>query len=130
MRNPVLPLFLVIAWAGVTLGGICYGQYGRESFEAYAPGTDIIGQGSWEGWDGLPFVGALVTPTEANMGSQSLELDFNSDVVQVFDGVYTSGRIEARAWIKIPRGATGGQALLREVRVDVNCGCHVLIGSI
>ena len=27
-------------------------------------------------------------------------------------------------------GATGGQVLLREVRVDVNCGCHVLIGSI
>lgn len=27
-------------------------------------------------------------------------------------------------------GATGSQALLREVRVDVNCGCHVLIGSI
>lgn len=27
-------------------------------------------------------------------------------------------------------GAAGGQARLREVRVDVNCGCRVLIGSI
>ncbi|MEP0844995.1 MAG: hypothetical protein HRF43_20020, partial [Phycisphaerae bacterium] len=65
-----------------------------DDFQSYTVGSQIIGQGGWEGWDGAAFPDAVVADDPAGVaGNKVLKLATNNDIVQQFPG-YTSG-----AWV-------------------------------
>nr|NQU92919.1 PKD domain-containing protein [Bacteroidota bacterium] len=88
-----------------------------ESFETYVSGSDIVGQGGWEFWGGLPAsVGAFVNADVAYDGSQSLKISGRAnqtgdDIVHRFSGC------DAGIWLFtiqqfIPAAAIGGTSYL------------------
>ncbi len=62
-----------------------------DDFESYAPGSQMIGQGGWEGWYKDPNAGALCTDAQAHGGSNSVEITGTSDLVHPNLGA-TSGQ--------------------------------------
>ena len=56
----------------------------QETFDSYAPGSGIIGQGDWEGWDGNPDANSLVTNGVSLSPPNALQITGNSDTVHTF----------------------------------------------
>ena len=87
-------------------------NYGRvcswaDSFDTYAAGSDVDGQGGWAGWDNLPGLGATVTAGPAQTPPNSLDVQLATDIVQTFNFA-TAGTWEFDAWMYIPSGFTSG----------------------
>ena len=75
-----------------------------DNFDSYAPGSGIIGQGGWIGWD-LSAPNAFVDNTNAASAPNSLVSVFGTDVVQVFN--LTTGKWIAKAKTYMPSGNSG-----------------------
>jgi len=76
-----------------------------DNFDSYAPGSSIIGQGGWDGWDGGGW-DAFVTTDQAFSPPNSLNVGGTADVVQQFAGV-SGGTWYARVKTYVPSGQQG-----------------------
>ncbi|MEI6212074.1 MAG: hypothetical protein WCR06_10670, partial [bacterium] len=79
-----------------------------DSFESYAAGSQMHGQGGWKGWDNVAAAGALVAATPARTGTRSVAIAGNSDLVQEYTFA-TSGKWIYTAWQFIPTTFAGTQ---------------------
>ena len=61
-----------------------------DDFESYTLGSNLSGEGDWEGWKGDAGAGAIVSGTYAASGAQSVNITGTSDLVHKFSGI-TSG---------------------------------------
>jgi hypothetical protein len=77
-----------------------------DDFESYEPGSEIIGQGGWDGWLGDPLAGAEVSDSFAHGGSNSVGIASTSDLVHTYEG-YTSGVWIYTAWMYMLPNYTG-----------------------
>lgn len=75
-----------------------------ENFDAYLPGSQIVGQGGWEQWG--PGSGALVSDLYSRSPENSLAITGASDVVHQYSG-YTSGKWFYNSWVYIPSTLSG-----------------------
>lgn len=97
--DPAWPVPAPEATRGVTMNWI-------DHIDTYATGSQMIGQGGWEGWGGVPTVGALTTDAQARSAPNSIEVVGATDLVHQYAG-YTSGTWTFTAWQYIPTGFTG-----------------------
>ena len=77
-----------------------------EHFDAYATGSEVIGQGGWEGWGGSGTVGALTSATQLRSAPNSIDVVGDTDLVHQYSG-YTSGVWTYTAWQYLPTAVTG-----------------------
>lgn len=98
---------LMVALAGLALVATpALGQW-SDDFQAYAVGSQIVGQGGWEGWDGTAFPDAVVADDPAGVaGNKVLKLVTNNDIVHQYDFA-TSGTWVYTAKQYIPSTAQG-----------------------
>jgi hypothetical protein len=104
----------------------------EEPFEGYPVGSDIVGQGGWEFWFGVPISpGARVTNDQAHSGGQSLKImgaedaALADDILHQFSGC-NSGVWKFSTWQFIPAAAAGGTTyitLLDQYGNDID-ECH------
>lgn len=75
-----------------------------DDMESYANGSNIAGQGGWQGWDGdNAGAGSLITQAQAHGGQQSLDVNVGSDTVHI-NSVYSCGTYVMQAFVYIPTG--------------------------
>lgn len=72
-----------------------------DDFESYTAGSNLHGQGGWQGWHRDPTKGAVVSTDYAQEGTQSARIEGASDVAHVFEG-YTTGRWTLTVWQYLP----------------------------
>lgn len=77
-----------------------------ENFDSYVAGSEIIGQGGWEGWLGDPNAGALVDDAFSVSPDNSINIQTTTDIVRQFSG-YTSGVYTVTAQQYIPADFAG-----------------------
>jgi hypothetical protein len=92
---------VVLAW-----GVYAQAEFFKETFDSYASGSQMHGQGGWKGWDNNPSAGALVTNMRSFSSPNSVTITGSSDLVHEWTGL-TSGRWEVSAMQFIPYGPTG-----------------------
>lgn len=78
-----------------------FGGPWSDGFDDYDDGSEIVGQGGWEGWWNDAGVGATVTSARAQAGPHSLLIAGASDVVQQFS--MDSGQWTLQAWHYLAR---------------------------
>lgn len=78
----------------------------NDDFESYAAGSNLHGQGNWEGWDNTASAGANISTTFAFSGTQSVNVTGGSDLVYKFSGV-NSGIWALNIRQYIPTSSTG-----------------------
>ena len=77
-----------------------------DGFEDYEAGSEIIGQGGWDGWLGDPNAGGDVSDAYAHTGVHSLGVASTSDIVHTYEG-YNSGQWIYTAWLYMLPNYTG-----------------------
>jgi len=77
------------------------GSAWSENFDAYATGSEVIGQGGWEGWAGSTTVGALTSAAQVRSAPNSIDIVGDTDLVHQYSGV-TAGVWTYRAWQYLP----------------------------
>lgn len=90
-----------------------------ETFDSYAPGSSIIGQGNWVGWmnSNAP---AYVSNAKSYSPGNSLLLAVGSDVVPKFSG-YSSGQWVVEAYTYVASGSTGhANFIIKQFYDDAN----------
>ena len=99
----------VIFCDGFEMGGGCGPSqppaYFEEYWDTYALGSNVNGQGGWEGWGGDPSAGALVTDVQAFSVPHAIDVSGGVDLVRQFP--LTSGAWRLKAKQYIPSGFTG-----------------------
>ncbi len=93
---------------GAGLGLMAYQAAGEvfDDFEAYAPGSNLHGQGGWAGWADDPAAGALVATNFSFSPTRSVNISGASDLVRTFSGV-TNGQWVFTVRQYIPSTSTG-----------------------
>lgn len=77
-----------------------------DNFDSYAAGSQLIGQGGWEGWGNNPAAGALVSNAQSHSSPNSAAIVGDTDLVHQYSG-YTSGVWNYTAWQYIPTDFSG-----------------------
>ncbi len=77
-----------------------------ETFDSYAAGSNVFGQGGWTDWDGSGNYGSIVSTAQSHSAPNSLLVVNPSDTVHTFSGV-TSGTWYIKAWVYLPSTSTG-----------------------
>ncbi|HPR07199.1 MAG TPA: hypothetical protein PLI17_11270, partial [Denitromonas sp.] len=77
-----------------------------DNFDSYATGSQLIGQGGWEGWDGSAAAGALTSNAQALSAPNSADILGATDLVHQYSG-YTSGKWVYTAMQYIPNDFVG-----------------------
>jgi hypothetical protein len=77
-----------------------------DSFDSYAPGSQMHGQGGWKGWFNDPSAGALVSDLYAHSPTNSVQILGASDLVHEYAG-FTSGTWTYTTWQYVPSGYSG-----------------------
>lgn len=77
-----------------------------DNFDSYAAGSQLIGQGGWDGWDASPAAGALVSTAQAHSAPNSAEIVGATDLVHQFSG-YTSGVWNFSTQVYVPTSFSG-----------------------
>ncbi|MCB9155344.1 MAG: S8 family serine peptidase, partial [Caldilineae bacterium] len=77
-----------------------------DNFDSYATGSQLIGQGGWEGWGDNAAAGALTSSTQARSAPNSAAIEVDSDLVHQYSG-YTSGVWHYTAWQYVPGNFSG-----------------------
>ncbi|MCH7700366.1 MAG: hypothetical protein IID37_01645 [Planctomycetes bacterium] len=94
-----------------------------DDFESYANGSQMHGQGGWQGWDGSSGAGAFVTQVQNHTtgGLQSVDIRTASDLVYPFSG-HDSGVWNLTVWQYVPgiMNAPNGQYFI--VQKEYNDG--------
>jgi hypothetical protein len=97
----VMLVVAVLALAGVP----ALGNW-ADDFQSYAPGSNISGQGGWEGWNLSATAATISTAHPKFAGDQAVLMATNDDLVHQYSG-YTSGQYLYRAMQYIPSNHTG-----------------------
>lgn len=79
------------------LGGT--GDNWIDHFDTYTSGSQIHGQGGWQGWDNDPAASALVSSTQAHTGTNSVDISGGTDLVYRFSGHTGTWVLSARQYI-------------------------------
>ena len=96
--------------AGLVLAGLSGAARGQgpgpwaDSFEAYAVGSTMPGQGGWEEWDNAIHVNpgtVASTPVAAQHGTKYMMVRNDADTIRQFTG-YTSGQYRLTGWMYLP----------------------------
>ncbi|MCB9865506.1 MAG: M4 family metallopeptidase [Phycisphaerales bacterium] len=82
-----------------------------ESFDAYALGSNLNGQGGWKGWDDNPAAGAPVTADQAHTGQYAVDISGDADLVHEFSGA-TAGQWTLTIWQYVPAAFDGDSTLI------------------
>lgn len=82
-----------------------------ETFDGYLQGSQLIGQGGWDGWNGNPTVGAFVSNERAHSTPLSVEVAGATALVRTFTGA-DAGLWTLSAWQYIPSSFSGNSYLL------------------
>lgn len=82
-----------------------------DNFDSYAAGSQMHGQGGWEGWDGDPQYGAMATDYKSLSSPNSVEIAWGSDLVHEFNGV-DSGTWVYSTQVYIPSDVSGESAFI------------------
>jgi hypothetical protein len=77
-----------------------------DNFDAYTTGSELIGQGGWEGWGGSATAGALTSSTQAFSPLNSADIVGDTDLVHQYASI-TSGIWVYSARQYIPSTVTG-----------------------
>ncbi len=77
-----------------------------DNFDSYATGSQLIGQGGWEGWGNDPGAGALTSNAQALSAPNAAAIGGGSDLVHQFSGV-NSGAWTFSTGIYMPSGRAG-----------------------
>ena len=77
-----------------------------DNFDSYATGSQLIGQGGWDGWGGNAAAGALTSSAQAHSAPNSAAIEVDSDLVHEYSG-YTSGVWNYTAWQFVPSDFAG-----------------------
>jgi hypothetical protein len=97
-----------------------------DHFDTYATGSQLHGQGGWEGWGNSVGAGALTSDVQARSLPNSVDIFGASDLTHPYTG-YTTGTWVYTAWQYIPTGTTGNTyfILLNTYSNDPACtGCN------
>jgi subtilisin family serine protease len=81
-------------------------QSWSDNFDSYATGSQLHGQGGWQGWDNSPAAGALTSDVQARSTPNSVAILGASDLTHPYTG-YTSGLWTYTAWQYIPTDFSG-----------------------
>ncbi|HEY5914025.1 MAG TPA: LamG domain-containing protein [Verrucomicrobiae bacterium] len=100
----LLPGIVIAGW--LMAAGTADAQW-SENFDTYAAGSQVAGQGEWQGWDGAAAAGALVSSAQAFSSPRSIAITGGSDLVHRYSG-YTSGRWVFSTRQYIPSSLTSG----------------------
>jgi uncharacterized repeat protein (TIGR01451 family) len=77
-----------------------------DSFDTYAAGSSMHGQGGWKGWGNDPAATAYVSDAYAQTPDNSVLITDTNDLVHEYSG-YTTDQWVYTAWQYIPAAATG-----------------------
>ena len=77
-----------------------------ETFDGYATGSQLHGQGGWKGWGNDPTYGAMTSSAFSLSAPNSVDIVGLSDLVHEYSGA-SSGFWVYTAWQYIPTGFTG-----------------------
>jgi hypothetical protein len=91
-----------------------------DSFDTYAPMTNLHHQGGWKGWDDEPGAGGLVSPEHWLSPPHSAEIAGPSDLVHEFTGA-EAGRWLFTAWCYVPADFQSG------CDPNNNCGSYFIL---
>jgi hypothetical protein len=100
---------MMLAWLSVlslACGAVARAEVFKETFDTYAAGSQMHGQGAWKGWDNTPGAGALVSNGFSYNSPNSVNITGGSDLVHTWSGL-TSSRYEFSAMQYIPSSSTG-----------------------
>lgn len=100
---------ITVALVAIATGG-AQGAW-METFDSYASGSSIIGQGAWVGWEQVGTDDAIVTNAESFSASNSLQMGGAStiDLVPQITGA-TSGIWNVNVMTYVPSGSSSGFA--------------------
>ena len=88
-----------------------HAQFFSDSFDTYATGSTIAGQGGWETWDQVPSADTTVVSTQAFNPPNSLFVAVPADIVHQFAGL-NSGTWFARTMTYVPSTQQGDMFLI------------------
>lgn len=74
----------------------------NDSFETYATGSNITGQGGWAQWGNAAIADGYVSTLFAHTGSKSMTTELLADKVQDLDTTYATGRWNWTVWTYVP----------------------------
>ncbi len=77
-----------------------------DHFDSYVTGSEVIGQGGWEGWDGDGTVGALTSATQLRSAPNSIDILGDTDLVRQYADI-TGGTWTYTAWQFLPTAFAG-----------------------
>ncbi len=75
----------------------------EDTFDVYADGSQLHGQGGWKGWDDNPAFSAPVTAAQVHSGTQSVDISGAADLVHEYCES-AGGWWSHSAWQYIPEG--------------------------
>ncbi len=111
MQRGKMSLIIVSAAAAAFVVGSASGQVvWTDDMEAYAPGSGILGQGGWTAWGDDPAWDSFVSDAQANSGTNSLDVNGDSDSVYRFNinhGVIDSGQWTVTTNVYVPANFGG-----------------------
>lgn len=88
---------------GFEMGGGCEPPtappYFEDYFDTYANGSNVHGQGGWEGWGNDPSAGAMVTNAQSATAPHSIDVSGGVDVIRPFNLTSGKWRIKAKQYI-------------------------------
>ena len=88
-NHRAFPKALAIAAAACCLAGAVTVQaQWSENFDSYASGSQVAGQGGWQGWDDAAAAGALVSSAQSLSSPNSIAIAGGSDLVQKIFRLY------------------------------------------
>ncbi len=101
--------------------GVVQAQFFSDSFDSYAAGSTIAGQGGWETWANDPTANAVVVNSHSSSPPNSLDVSGTADIVHQFAGL-TTGRWIFKTQTYLPSSQQGDLFLVILNRYD-GAGC-------
>ena len=98
----------LVLLAAVLPAGVEAQQFWQDSFDAYATGSPIAGQGGWETFDNNPAANAIVTNAPALSPPNALRISGPANVIRPFGTGAPTGDLYVKVFIPRPRPARSG----------------------
>ncbi len=92
-----------------------------ENFDSYVAGSNLHGQGVWQGWDNTPGAGALVSSALSSSAPNSVNITGGSDLVGQFSGI-SGGLWSLSIQQYVPANFTGESYLILLNKYRANGG--------
>lgn len=121
MNSQVRRLSSAVA-AALVCSAVSAAQAGwSEDFDSYVNGYDITNS-SWDQWDNVAIADSFVTTAQSLSAPHSLYTELAADVVQDFNGTYTTGYWNVSVWTFVPATMVDPQWFVALNDYFVGCG--------